>query len=808
MESLLQDLRYTARTLRRSPGFTAVAVLILALGIGGNSAIFSVVDAVLFRPLPYDEPDRLVRVLHNGPEDGFAVTPGSFSPQDFEDLERDERVYESLAAYYFVPGQSETILVGEGAPEELETAFVSSDFFGTLGVVTALGSTPPPEQHVAGADRVIVLSHGFWSRRFGSDRGVLGRTVSLDGEPFSIIGVMPPTFDYPAPEVEVWVPLSLIEDDDIPHIRSLRWMEVIGRLEPTTTLAAAAAGTNTILRRLEEAYPETNEGWGSASVITLQESLVGDVRPALLVLFGTVALVLLLACVNLSNLLLARGAARARELAVRTALGAGRSRVIRQLLTESVVVALIGGVGGLLLAFWGVEALVALSAGTLPRPETIDVDSRIFGFTLGITVITGLFVGLVPALRASRVELTGALKSGERGGGEGRHSDRTRALLIGAEMALAVVMLAGAGLMIRSFWNLTRVDPGFAGENVLVLSVSTPSEVLDSDRRSAYRQEMISRIENLPGVVAVGGSKTIPLHGGGEPYSFSIPGRTDASEVTPESGVFIITHDYFEALGIPLLKGRVFTDADESAQAFVLMVNAAFARRYWPGEDAVGRTLAFGDMELPIVGVVGNVRTDEITQAPQPAVYVPSYIMARSSMKLFVRTAADPMRVADLVRHAIWEVNPNQPISDVTTMRQVVSETVAQPRFLTLVLGIFAGLAIALAAFGVYGVLAFAVSRRTHEIGIRMALGAAKDDVLRLIVTQGMVPAVGGLAVGIVAAFGLTRLLSGLLYGIGAVDPATFAGVSILLLVVALLAIYVPARRAAAVNPLIALRAE
>ncbi|HEX7049888.1 MAG TPA: ABC transporter permease [Longimicrobiales bacterium] len=807
MGDLLQDLRYAFRSLRRTPGFTAVAVLTLALGIGGNTAIFSVVDGVLLEPLPFAEPERLVRVLHRAPENGFAVTPGAFSPQDFEDLKRDNVVYERLAGYYFVPGQSETILVGGGEPRELETAFVSAEFFAALGVPPALGRVPGADENVPGADRVVVLSDGFWRRRFGSDPGVVGRTLSLDGESFTVIGVMPPSFDFPSPETEIWVPLSLIGEDDIPHVRGLRWIAALGRLAPGATIETATSATNTVLRRLESAYPETNEGWGSATVVPLRESLVGEVRPALLVLLGAVALVLLIACANLANLLLARGNARSRELAIRAALGAGRSRVVRQLLTESVALALAGGGVGLALAFWGVDAFVSLSAGTIPRPDAIRLDARVIGFTLAVSVLTGVVFGLVPSLTASRVDVGEALKEGGRGTAGGRRHGMRR-LFVVAETALAVVLLAGAGLLIRSFWNLTRVDPGFSSENVLTLSLSTPSEIAQGDRRNVYRREILDRVANLPGVLAVGASKTIPLRGGGEPFSFSLPGRTDASSITPESGGFIVSSGYFRALGIPLVRGRVFTAADETNGAPVVIVNQAMARRYWPGEDPVGKSLGSGESEFRIVGVVGDVRNDGIAQAPGPAVYVPMYLAPRSSMKLFVRTATDPVRLAGAIRRAIWDVSPDQPISGVTTMQRVVSDTVARPRFLMLLLGSFSGLALILAALGVYGVIAYTVSRRTYEVGILIALGATRGDVLRLIIVQGIAPALAGLAVGIVAALALTRILSSLLYGVDPADPATFAGVALVLAAVTLIAVHLPAHRAADVDPMVALREQ
>ena len=496
METVLQDLRYTLRTLRKSPAFTTVAVLTLALGIGANAAIFSVVDGVLLRPLNFAEPDRIVRVFHTAPEDGYATARGAFSPQDFDDLQHGNPVYEHLAVYRFEPGNSSSTLLGAGEPEEIETAHVSAEFFATLGVPAKVGRVPTAAENLPGANRVVVLSTSFWQQRFEADPDVVGSTVSLDGEPFTIVGVMPESFDFPSGAAKAWLPISLIGDDDIPHRRNLRWMEVVGRLAPGATLATASAGTNAILRRLESEYPDSNRGWGSATVQTLHESLVGDVKPALVMLLGAVGLVLLISCANLANLLLARGSARGRELAVRAALGAGRARVVRQLLTESVALALVGGAIGVGLAFWSLDALLALSSGTIPVPEQVELDGRIMIFALVVSLITGVAFGLVPAVSASRPDVHDALNDGGRGSTEGRRSHGIRSLLVVAQTALAVVLLIGAGLLIRSFWNLTHVDPGFAGENVLTASITTPSEVLGSERRNQYRQEILRRLRS------------------------------------------------------------------------------------------------------------------------------------------------------------------------------------------------------------------------------------------------------------------------------------------------------------------------
>ena len=816
MESWLTDLRYALRTLAKSPGFTFVALLTLGLGIGANAAIFSVVQGVLLRPLPYQEPERLVRVLHTHAEQG--VMDGAFSPQDFDDLTRElagpRGPWERLGAYFFTPGQSGMTLTGEGEPRRLEAAMVSAGFFPALGVEAARGRTLRPEENVPGADRVVLLSDRLWRRSFGADPRIVGGTLRLDGEAYTVAGVMPPSFQFPAREVDVWAPISLIAEDDIPHRRSLRWMHVVGRLRPGTSLERADVQTDALLARLAAAYPDSNEGWSAGRVVPLHEALVGDVRPALVVLLAAVAGVLLIACANLANLLLARATTRGRELAVRAALGAGRRRLVRQLLIESVVLALAGGALGLLLAAWGVDALVALAAGDLPRPDEVRPDAGVVAFTFGLSLLTGLAFGLLPAFRASRLaglhevlKIRGRSGAPVRGGGGGRGRSLARNGLIVAETALAVVLLVGAGLMLRSFRALLDVDPGFRAENVLSLSLNFP-DTIEEGRRAALRAEIIRRVEALPGVIAAGGAKTLPLGGGGEPYGFSVPGRSGAlAEVQPQAGGFIVTPGYFRALGIPVLAGRAFTERDGEEHP-VIVVNRALARQVWPGEPAVGKTLMLGEFRLEVVGVVGDVRSAGLAADPGSAVYIPSTLAPRSTMKLFVRTASDPLALAGAVRETIWQVDRDLPISDVAALPQVVAEDVARPRFLSVLLALFGALALTLAAVGLYGVVAYGVGQRTHEIGIRMALGAGRGRVLRGVVGQGMGWTLLGLALGLAGAFAATRLLAGLLFGVAPTDAVTFAGVALLLAAAAALASWVPARRAAATDPLTALRSE
>lgn len=820
MDTLLQDLRFAVRQLLKSPGFTLIAAATLALGIGANTAIVSLVSGTLLAPLPYQDPDRLVRVAHRTAEQG--VTDASFSREDFADLAAGARGFAQSGTWFYTPGQSGVSLTGGGEPERLDGAYVSAGFFPTLGVGAAVGRTLAPGENVPGADRAVVLSHDLWRRRFGGDPGLVGRTLLLDGQSSVVVGVMPPSFTFPDAAVDLWLPVSQIGEDDIPHLRGLRWMSAVARLAPGVTPQAAEAEAEGVFRRLAAAYPDSNEGWERAAVIPLHEAVMGEVRRPLMVLLAGVALVLVVACANLANLLLARGAARAREVAVRAAIGASRRRLIRQLLTESLVLALVGGAAGLLLAVWGIDVLAAFGAATsdqlVPRLAEVEPDGRTLLVSLALTLATGLLTGLLPALQTASNGLSGTLQEEGRGSAGGRGGARLRSLLVVAETALATLLLVGAGLLLHSFWRLVTVDPGFRSEGVLALSIRIPEALLgegeDRTRAAAYRDGLLRRLAQIPGVAGVGAAKTLPLAGGGEPYDFHREdergGPQTSSTVAAKSGAYIVTPGYFEALGIPLLRGRTFSERD-GADDLVLLVNQAFARRVWPGQEAVGQRLWLGEQApFEVVGVVGDVRNDGLAAPAETALYVPSAVFQRSSVKIFVRAVPGlaPEALAAPVRQAIWELDPQQAIADLAPLRQLVAGTVARPRLFAVLLGAFSAAAVALAGLGLYGVIAYGVRRRTREIGVRMALGAGRGAVTRLVVSEGAMLAGAGVVCGLAAAFALARLMRGLLFGIGATDPSTYAAAALLVASVALLASWLPARRAARLDPYSALRAD
>ncbi len=801
METLWQDLRFGFRMLAKSPGFTAVAVLTLALGIGANTAIFSVVNAVLLRPLDYSDPDQLYVLWGHHPQIGREVA----SLPDFVDWREQNQSFEDLAAM----SRRSMNLTGRGEAERVIGARVSASLFPLLRVETIRGRAFSPEEDRPGAERVAILSHGLWQRRFGSDPAFVGETITLDGESYAVIGVAPPEFQFPG-RVEVWIPLAMEVD---PTERRGDFLLVLGRLKPGVTQEQAQAEMTTIAQRLEQQYPNSNTKWG-IEIVSLHEQVVGNIRPALLVLLGAVGFVLLIACANVANLLLARAAAREKEIAVRAALGAGRGRLVRQLLTESLLVAIIGGALGLLLALWGIDILLALNPDDVPRLSGVGVDGWVLGFTLGISLLTGILFGLVPAVQISRPDLHESLKEGGRtSGGSLRH--RTRHILVVAEVALALVLLIGAGLMIRSFDRLQRVSPGFNPENLLTMRISLPpAKYPERQHVLNFFDQLLERVRSLPGVQSASTIDNPYIGGGGNYLSFIVEGQpTPPLDQVVDAQVRSVTPGFHRMLGVPLLRGRSLTGQDGPGNRLVCVINETMARRYFPDRDPLGQRVAFDGPDgqprwREIVGVVGDVRQGGLDAEPYPEILLPEAQRTIPAITLMVRTANDPHTLAGAVRGEVQAMDPDQPVYAVRTMDDIMKASVAQRRFNMLLLGSFAAVALLLAAVGIYGVISYSVSRRTHELGIRMALGAQPRDIFKLVVGQGMVLVVIGVGIGLAASFGLTRFLSSLLFEVSTTDPATFAGVSLLLAAVALLACYIPARRATRVDPLVALRYE
>ncbi|MDQ3803685.1 MAG: ABC transporter permease [Acidobacteriota bacterium] len=809
LETLWQDLRYAARTLRTRPGFAAVAVLTLALGIGANTAIFSVVNAVLLRPLPYEDPERIVRIGGTNQRRGAAL--GSFSPQDFFDWRERANVFEALAAY---DGWSPS-LTGAGEPERVEAARVSPGFFGVLKVSPALGRDFLPAEEQRGNHLSVILSHPFWQRRFGGDPRVIGRSLTLNGHGYTVVGIMPAGFAGPKftggdfEQAELWAPFA---PDLSQWTRDGRSVDAaIARLKPGVSLAQAQAELDAIAAQLQRQYPDTNAGIGAAAA-SLHEQAVGAIRPALLTFLVAVGLVLLIACANVANLLLARAAARQKEIAVRMALGAGRARIVRQLLTESVLLAGLGGAAGLLLALWATSLLVALGSDAIPRPDEIAVDARVLGFTLGVSLLTGIAFGLAPALAASRPDLNETLKEGGRSQTFGRGRKRVRGVLVVSEVALSLLLLIGAGLLVKSFVRLRRVDPGFDPRHVLTMNAFLPGARYPEEwQHAAFFEKVLERVRALPGVESASVVSNLPVSGNYDRISLYVEGQTPAArEDIPDAERYMVDAEYFKTMRIPLLGGRPFNDRDTAEAPPVVIVNESVARRFWPGESAVGKRVRTDPSRpwLTVVGVVGEVRHYSLEAAPNMQLYLPHRQVPSQVMTFAVRSAGDPGAQAAAVRGQVWAVDKDQPVYDVRTMGQLLSESLAQRRFTMLLVGVFAGVALLLAAVGLYGVMNYAVAQRTHEIGIRMALGAQRGDVLRIMLGQGMALTLGGVGLGLVAAAGLTRVLESLLYGVSALDPAVFAGVTFILIAVAFLACCIPARKATRVDPIVALRYE
>jgi putative ABC transport system permease protein len=803
MENLIKDLRYGIRSLLKQPAFTLVAVSTLALAIGGNSAMFTVVNAVLLRPLQYPDASRIVVLEGINPPRG--ITQSNMSIPDFADWQNQNQVFEQMAG--FVAGG---VLLNNGdETERVHGTSVTADFFTLFRTPSLRGRTLQPDDAQAGRDPIAVLSFGLWQRRFGADASVVGSKVMISGKPTTIVGVMPQGFDYPA-QSEVWVPFPL---DPAKEARDNRFLNVIGRLKPGASVAQAKAQLDTINQRLAQSYNETNTGW-TVKVSSLQDRLVSDVRLSLLVLLAAVAFVLLIACANIANLLLARATARQKEMAVRTALGASRLRIIRQLLTESLLLSFVGGGFGLLLSFWLTRLLIALSPANTPRFDEIRPDTRVFIFTIALTLLTGLIFGLAPALQASRSDQSEGLKEGARGNAGGARTNRVRGLLMVAEIAMSFMLLVGAGLLIKSFMHLREVTPGFNADNVLTMRISVPpGKFSQGEPRNQFFQQAGERIHSLPGVQSVGMVLSLPL--GGDTFNVwrgVIPeGRPAVPEEDIDAAYLSASPEYFHTLQIPLVAGRMFDDRDTDNSPKVVIINAPMARKLWPNQNPIGRHMTIWRDEKfsrEIVGVVGETKAS-LADEPAPQMYVPYAQDATwGSMSFVVRTSGDPANATATVRNEIRSFDKGAPIFNVRPMNDVLATSVAPRRTPMLLLSAFAGAALLLAMIGIYGVTAYYVTQRTQEIGIRMALGAQMSDVLKLVLKGGMALALFGIVAGFAGAFAVTRWMTTLLFGVKPTDALTFIAVSICLLVTALLACYIPARRATKVDPLVALRYE
>jgi putative ABC transport system permease protein len=808
LADLLQDLRYAARMLKKNPGFTAVAVIALALGIGANTAIFSVVNTVLLRPLPYKDPEQLVMVWEDATKHGYPRdTPAAANYVDWRDQ---NSVFSGMAAI----ADSDLNLTNAGDPERLKGRRVSANLFPLLGVEPQLGRVFSAAEDKPGAQLVTVLSYRLWQRRFGSDPNIVGKTLTLNDEPYTVIGVMPARFEFPEKDDELWVPIAFGAREAAN--RNTHYLEVVARLKPSVTLEQAQTEMTTIGARLQQQYPQSNTDIGVA-LTSLHEHVVGDIKPALLILLGAVGLVLLIACANVANLLLARAAIRQKEIALRVALGARRWRLLRQFLTESVLLATIGGILGLAIAYAGLSLLRTFIPENISQAREISLDLKVLGFTLLVSILTGLIFGLAPAIQAVRMNQSETLKEGGRDSVTGRSGKRLRGLLVTAEVAVSLVLLIAAGLLINSFLRLRNIDPGFRVDHLLTMKVELPGlKYEQAPRRNEFYNNVVQRVQSLAGVHSAAVTTNVPLQNRqGNSISIQIEGRP---QLPPGQEPIVVTRivspGYFDTMGIPLLAGRQLTDHDAEKSPSVAVVSETMAHRHWPGEEAVGKRFAIGKVTsdadwIQIVGVVKDVRQFELGAQPKAQMYF-SYRQADFFWPedLVVRTDVEPASLAASVRKAVWDIDKDQPVSNIRTMEDILADSIARQRFSMLLLGVFAGVALLLAAVGIYGVMSYSVAQRTHEIGIRMALGAQTGAVLKLAVGYGLKLVLTGVLIGLVAAFVLTRLMSTLLFGVTATDPATFALISLLLISVAAIASYIPARRATKVDPLIALRYE
>ncbi|HZS43790.1 MAG TPA: ABC transporter permease [Blastocatellia bacterium] len=805
MKFFIQDLRFGFRTLVKSPAFTAVAVIALALGIGANSAIFSVVNAILLRPLPYPNTDRLVMIYETAEHDKKDRNDVSFP--NFSDWGKLSKSFEQLAAF----NSSIVDVTGNGEPAKIWASTVTYTFFQAIDVQPTIGRAFLPEEDSPKAAWVGIISDRLWKSRYDGDRNIIGKTIIIAGASVTVVGVMPPNFRFPDDHVDVWLPMQPTSAARLLSNRAVHLMNVLGLLKPGITIKQSQAEMDAISAQIQQANPGADAGHG-VRVMGLQESLVGDIRQALLVLLGAVGFVLLIACANVANLQLSRGANRQREIAIRTALGAGRSRIIGQLLTESLLLSLVGGAAGLLLALWVIEIVKLRIPTWMPRAGEIGIDSRVLFFTLGISLFSGILFGLAPTLQLSKADLNQALKEGGRSSGFARH--RLSSVMVVSEIALSLVLLIGAGLMIKSFWRLINVDPGFRADNLLTMDVEFPfAKYGKTENVISFYRDLPHKLETIPGIQSVSAVNVLPVSGGDSHGVVTIEGRPMKPGEEPSASYRRILPDYFQTMGIPLKAGREFTDEDGAKdKEKVVIIDETMSRRLWPGENPVGQRIKIGPAEtepwLTIVGVVGDVKNVGLDADLEFSTYEPHAQRPWSGMQLLVRTKANPLGVASAIRQEIARIDSDIHVFDVTTMDKHISTSVTQRSFNTLILGIFAAIALILAATGVYGVMAYAISQRVHEMGIRMALGANRNDVLKLVIGQGMALTAIGVVVGLAASIWLTRFISDLLFVVSRTDPATFAAISILLVAASAAACFIPALRATKVDPMIALRSE
>ena len=814
MEALLKDLRYGFRNLLKRPAFTAIVVLTLALGIGANTAVFSVVNAVLLRQLPFQAPEQLVTLWERNPARGYEQNPPAAAK--YVDWRKQNHVFAEMAAY--VPSRQFNVSMGD-QPERYAGAAISASLFQVLGVGPLKGRVFTTTDETTGNNQVVLVSYNFWRNKLSGVADVVGKSITLDGKTYSIIGVMPEGFQFPGgtgtvlriftpADAELWIPLTL--DAHELQQRSSHYLNVIARLKPDTTVAQATVEMDGIQQQLERLYPTHYVG-SHVKVVSLGEQVVGTVRRPVLILWGAVVFVLLVACANVANLMLVRSTTRRRDIAVRTALGATRSHIVRQLLTESLLLSLAGGIAGILLALWFVRAFATIVPQNFPRHEEITVDNFVLIFTIAISILTGLLFGLAPALQSLKVDLVEALKAGGRNSVEGAQSHRFRNVLVTVQLSLTLMLLIGAALMIQSFLHLGSVPPGFNTSRLLAMEIALPIESYPQPRRPAFMQEVIQRTKTLPGVETVAAAKHLPLSGDNMNFAFDIEKRPFEAGKSPGADCRIVTSDYFAALGIPLVAGRSFNDGDDLKAPHVLLINEAMARDFFANENPLGQRLRLGlnGYTGQIVGVVADVKHVGLDAKANHEVYI-SYAQAPFStdMTLIAKTENDPLRVVAQVRGELKQLDPQVSVGKINTMEGIAKQSIAHARFRTLLLTIFAIGALVIAAIGIYGVISYSVSQRTHEIGIRMALGAQTADVRSLVIRSGLALALVGTAVGLAGAFLTTRLMASLLFGLEPTDMRTFIGVPFVLLVVAFVACYIPARRATKVDPLVALRYE